>query len=78
MKKIKTSKLFLKISTCATVFYISFFCELRRNPAFSFTGGGSFREKSRVSSRVNIKNFCSGTYLNFSISFFGVQSNYPW
>ncbi|QTA89164.1 Uncharacterized protein dnm_052130 [Desulfonema magnum] len=53
----------LQISTGAKVFYISFFCERRRNPGFSFRGGGSFREKTRVSSRANIKNFCSATYV---------------
>ncbi|QTA86354.1 Uncharacterized protein dnm_023770 [Desulfonema magnum] len=43
-------------------FICLFFFEMRRNPAFSFTGSGSFREKSRVFSRANIKNFCSGSY----------------
>ncbi|QTA85786.1 Uncharacterized protein dnm_018010 [Desulfonema magnum] len=38
-----------------------FFREQRRNPAFSLTGGGSFREKAGFLSLANIENLWLGT-----------------
>ncbi|QTA89300.1 Uncharacterized protein dnm_053500 [Desulfonema magnum] len=42
--------------------YIFFFRGWLRNPAFSFTDGGSFRKKPGFLPRTNIENLWLGTY----------------
>ncbi|QTA84904.1 Uncharacterized protein dnm_009070 [Desulfonema magnum] len=42
-------------------FLYTFFCERRRNPAFSFIGDASFRKKAGFLPRADIKNLCPGT-----------------